>query len=224
MAQRADRPHLVPDRVLHRGCSEYRVLLRMADKTRRVNQVTDQVSVADDLLKAADIMEERGKGNGQAVGADGRVCALGAIGMATVPNFEHQSYSYFTMLYDCRQARDAMNAFADYLGATGHALSPSSCDTIWRFSDARRGWGSKKKVVKAFRAAAAEIQEAERKAKLVKAAALCSQVCPASFPLPKVDVTPNPVDRRPVDSLDSQDSPAETMPATPRLTALVGAT
>lgn len=186
--------------------------------------MTDQVSVADDLLKAADIMEERGKTNGHAVGPDGRVCALGAIGFATVPNFERVSIGYFTALWDSRQASTAMNAFADYLRATGHHSSPSSCDLIWRFNDNTRGWRAKKKVVNAFRAAAAEIKKAEQAVELARTTELCSQVCPASFPLPKVDVTPNPVDRRPVDSLDSQDSPAETVPATPRLTALVGAT
>lgn len=173
------------------------------------------MSVSDDLLKAADIMEDRGQTTGTAFDPDGKVCALGAIGFATVPHFEGYLNYVSVLRRDPRAAR-AVNALAAYLNPS----DPRSTDTVWRFNDSYRGRRGKKKVVNAFREAAAQIQKAE----LARITELCSQVCPVSFPLPKVDVTPNPVDRRTVDSLDRQHRTPEAMPVTPRLTALVGAT
>lgn len=175
------------------------------------------MSVSDDLLKAADIMEKRGRTTQRAVGFDGKVCALGAIGFATVPNFERYAASSISTLRKNVRATRAVDAFAEYLDPS---RVDSAAETVWRFNDGLRGWGAEKKTVNAFREAAAQIKKAE----LVRAAELCSQVCPVSFPLPKVDVTPNPVDRRTVDSLDRQHRTPEAMPVTPRLTALVGAT
>lgn len=177
------------------------------------------MSVSDDLLKAADIMEDRGQTTGTAIGSGGKVCALGAIGLATIPRFERYSEGYMYALRRDQRAVEAVIAFATHLGTYGDPI-----DKIWRFNDSYRGWGAKNKVAEAFRAAAAQIKEAELAAELARITELCSQVCPVSFPLPKVDVTPNPVDRGTVDSVDRQHRPTETVAAPPRLAALVGAT
>lgn len=180
------------------------------------------MSVADDLLKAADIMEDRGHATGTAINHTGKVCALGAIGLATIPHFERYSDGYMYVLRREPRASEAVYAFAMHVGHSSYY--GDVIDTVWKFNDGTRGRGAQKKVVKAFRAAAAQIKEAELAAELARTTELCSQVCPDSFPLPKVDVTPNPVDRRPVNSPDSQHRPTETVPTPPRLAALVGAT
>jgi hypothetical protein len=112
------------------------------------------MSVAQDLLKAAEIMKERGCAQGTGMDKWGRVCALGAIALATAPEFmaENSGIGHLKAIGRSSRARAAVQALACHLGDRGRSAN----HTVWSFND-RPGLFRGRRVVKAFKRAAAEL-------------------------------------------------------------------
>lgn len=71
-----------------------------ADHLFAALEVFERKQLISDLKAARDVLATRGRCTGRFTGADGRVCALGAIGVATTEGFaqmdrDHQSAAVF---------------------------------------------------------------------------------------------------------------------------------
>ncbi len=110
----------------------------------------------EDLLRAAQIMNERGKCEGDCVSPSGQVCMLGAIGMATIEGYEHQireSGSWWP-LKRSRRAMAAIEALAAYLDPFEDDTTLNTFSVVYGRNDKTIGWGKKGRTVRLLEKAA----------------------------------------------------------------------